>query len=209
VDEAYCHGNWKETTTDSSSATICVPPPVIERICLFKDLEVEYASGGRGSKRRVKCIRSLEATSLVFQSPHKGGPMNDGNIRNRHLKPAALKLGIDPKKRRARCRTRSARDRKSRTLSLVAHRCGSRNFRCCLLARLPRQPWRYLPMRPRDHVARKFIDLAAFGSREFLPDDGRDLVAGESVDGFVKLATFCFTCGGNRHSLFLSYLLRM
>jgi hypothetical protein len=24
--------------------------------------------------------------------------MNDGNIRNRHLKPAVLKLGIDPKK---------------------------------------------------------------------------------------------------------------
>ena len=98
VDEAYCRGNWKETKTDSSSATIYVPPPVIERICRLKDLEVEYASGGRGAKRRVKCIRSLEPTSLVFQSLRKGGPMNDGNIRNRHLKPAALKLSIDPKK---------------------------------------------------------------------------------------------------------------
>ena len=98
MDEPYCRGNWKETKTDSSSATIYVPPSVIERICRLRDLEVEYASGGRGAKRRVKCIRSLEPTSLVFQSLRKAGPMNDGNIRNRHLKPAALKLGIDPKK---------------------------------------------------------------------------------------------------------------
>jgi hypothetical protein len=73
VDEAYCRGSWKETKTDSSSATIYVPPPVIERLCLLKDLEVEYGSGGRGARRRVKCIRSLEPASLVFQSLHRVG----------------------------------------------------------------------------------------------------------------------------------------
>src|SRR5215469_4981343 len=98
VDEACCRGTWSVTKTDPSSATIYVPPQVIERICRLKDLEVEYACGGNGAKRKVKCIRSLEPSSLVFQSLHKGVPMNDGNIRNRHLKPAALKLGIDPKK---------------------------------------------------------------------------------------------------------------
>jgi integrase len=34
----------------------------------------------------------------VFQSVRKGGPMRDGNILRRHLRPAAEKLGIDPKK---------------------------------------------------------------------------------------------------------------
>jgi integrase len=98
LDESCCRGNWKETKTDGSSATISIPPDAIERICRLKDLTVEYSCGGRGAKRRVKCIRSLEPTSLIFQSLHKGGPMNDGNIRNRHIRPAAVKLGIDPKK---------------------------------------------------------------------------------------------------------------
>ena len=98
VDEVYCRGNWKETKTFSSSATIYVPPQVIERICRLRYLVVEYPCGGNGAKRRVKCIRSLEPSSLVFQGLHKGVAMNDGNIRNRHIKPAALKLGIDPKK---------------------------------------------------------------------------------------------------------------
>jgi hypothetical protein len=35
---------------------------------------------------------------LVFQSLRKGAPMRDGNILRRHLRPAALKLGIDPRK---------------------------------------------------------------------------------------------------------------
>src|SRR5580765_6468978 len=50
--------------------------------------------------RRWRCERDDlgDVSSLVFQSLHKGGPMNDGNIRNRHLKPAALQLGIDPRK---------------------------------------------------------------------------------------------------------------
>jgi len=98
VDEECCRGNWKATKTEGSSATIYVPASVIERICRLKELVVEYRCCGRGAKRRVKCIRDLEPTSLVFQSLHKGGPMNDGNIRERHLKPAALKLGIDRKK---------------------------------------------------------------------------------------------------------------
>lgn len=48
--------------------------------------------------RRVKCIRLLEPASLVLQSLQKGAPMTDDYIRHRHIKPAALKLGIDPKK---------------------------------------------------------------------------------------------------------------
>jgi integrase len=61
-------------------------------------LEVTYRCGGRGAKRTVKCIRSITPDSLVFQGLQIGGPMNDQNIRQRHVRLAALKLGIDPKK---------------------------------------------------------------------------------------------------------------
>lgn len=98
IDEAFCRGNWKETKTDPSSATIYVPREVIERLCRLKDTEVTYRCGGNGAWRTVKVLRSLTPESLVFQGLHKGGPMNDQNIRRRHVRPAALKLGIDPKK---------------------------------------------------------------------------------------------------------------
>lgn len=95
---AYSRGQWKKTKTKASAAAIYVPPQVIERLARLQDVVVSYRSGGQGAKRTIKCMRELEPTSLVFQSLHKGAPMNDGNIRNRHIKPAALKLGSDPKK---------------------------------------------------------------------------------------------------------------
>ncbi|HKV77127.1 MAG TPA: site-specific integrase [Candidatus Sulfotelmatobacter sp.] len=98
VREAYCRGDWKETKTPLSAATISVPRAVYERIKRLRDLDIEYRSGGQGAKRCVKGMRSLERGSLVFQSLKKGGPMNDGNILRRHIRPAAVKLGIDPKK---------------------------------------------------------------------------------------------------------------
>ncbi len=43
-------------------------------------------------------MRADGPQDLVFQSLRTGVPMRDGNILRRHLRPAALKLGIDPKK---------------------------------------------------------------------------------------------------------------
>ena len=34
----------------------------------------------------------------MFQSLRRGAPLSDGNVLRRHLRPAAIKLGLDPKK---------------------------------------------------------------------------------------------------------------
>ncbi len=98
VDERYCRGDWSVTKTVASSTTIPVDRSVTDRIRRLKSLEVEVRWGGSGAKRRIKVVRSDGPHDLVFQSLRKGAPMRDGNILRRHLRPAAVKLGIDPKK---------------------------------------------------------------------------------------------------------------
>lgn len=98
IDERCCRGDWSRTKTRDSCTTIGVHASVIERLERLKTLEVEIAWGGKGAKKRCKLIRSSNPEDLVFQSIRNGGPMNDQNILRRHLRPAALKLGIDPKK---------------------------------------------------------------------------------------------------------------
>ena len=96
--ERYCRVDWSVTKTEGSAATIGVDRSVIARINRLKTLSVELNWGGKGAKKKIKLVRSDEPQSLVFQSVRKGGPMRDGNILRRHLRPAAEKLGIDPKK---------------------------------------------------------------------------------------------------------------
>jgi integrase len=98
VDERYSRGDWSVTKTVASSTTIPVDRSVTDRIRRLKTLEVEVNWGGKDAKRRIKLVRSDRPQDLVFQSLRKGAPMRDGNILRRHLRPAALKLGIDPKK---------------------------------------------------------------------------------------------------------------
>jgi integrase len=98
VDERYCRGDWSVTKTAGSSATIEVHPLVVARIHRLKTLHVELNWGGKGATKRIKLVRSEGSKDLVFQSLRSGVPMNDGNILRRHLRPAALKLGMDPKK---------------------------------------------------------------------------------------------------------------
>ena len=98
IDERYCRGDWSVTKTEGSVATIGVDPSVIARINRLKTLSIELNWGGKGAKKKIKLVRSDEPQSLVFQSVRKGGPMRDGNILRRHLRPAAEKLGIDLKK---------------------------------------------------------------------------------------------------------------
>jgi integrase len=98
VDERYCRGDWSVTKTTGSSTTIGVASSVITRIRQLKTLEVEINWGGKGARKRFKLVRSDKPHDLVFQSLRAGNPMSDGNILRRHLRPAALKLGIDQKK---------------------------------------------------------------------------------------------------------------
>lgn len=98
IDERYCRGDWSVTKTERSSGTIGVDLSVIARIHRLKSLEVELNWGGKGAKKKIKVVRSAAPHDLVFQSLVKGGPMRDGNILRRHLRPAALKLGLEPKK---------------------------------------------------------------------------------------------------------------
>lgn len=98
VDERYCRGDWSVTKTTGSSTTIGVASSVIARVLRLRTLEVEINWGSKGARKRFKLVRSDRPQDLVFQSIRKGAPMRDGNILRRHLRPAALKLGIDPKK---------------------------------------------------------------------------------------------------------------
>jgi integrase len=98
VDERYCRGDWSVTKTAGSATTIGVGPSVISRIRRLKTLEVELNWGGGGARKRIKLVRSDGPQDLVFQSLRTGAPMRDGNVLRRHLRPAALKLGMDPKK---------------------------------------------------------------------------------------------------------------
>ena len=81
-----------------SATTIGVALSVISRIRQLKTLDVELNWGGSGARKRIKLVRSDGPQDLVFQSLRKGAPMRDGNVLRRHLRPAALKLGMDPKK---------------------------------------------------------------------------------------------------------------
>src|SRR5260370_10430810 len=88
---------WSVTKTVASSTTIPVDRSVTDRIRRLNSLVVAVLCGGSGAKRRIKLVRSDGPADLVFQSLRKGAPMRDGNILRRHLCPAAIKLGIDPK----------------------------------------------------------------------------------------------------------------
>jgi integrase len=98
VDERCCRGNWSCPKTEASSAPVGVDPKVIERIHALKTTTVEVNWGGRGAKKRLSLTPLTGPRDLVFQSVRSGMEMNDQNILRRHLRPAAAKLQIDPKK---------------------------------------------------------------------------------------------------------------
>lgn len=102
IDERYISrfrgGDWSVTKTVGSAASISVDPSVIARIRRLKSLEVEVNWGGQGARKRIKVVRADQPKDLLFQSIRKGAPMRDENILQRHLRPAAIMLGIDPKK---------------------------------------------------------------------------------------------------------------
>jgi integrase len=94
VEERFCRGDWSTPKTNASAATIGVAPQVIARIQRLKTLSVKIGSGGQGAMREYKLVKSDGPDDLVFQGVKAGKPMNDQNIRKRHIKPAARKLGL-------------------------------------------------------------------------------------------------------------------
>jgi integrase len=92
VDERYCRGDWGPPKSEASNATIPVNSAVIDRIHRLRTVQVEVKAGR--AVRRYPAVKSGNPDDLVFQSVKDGGPMRDNNILVRHLKPAAVKLGI-------------------------------------------------------------------------------------------------------------------
>ena len=92
IDERYCRGDWGTPKSEASNATIPVNDCVIRRIEALKGMTVAVRAGRAVRHHRV--VRDDGPESLVFSSLVKGRPMRDNNILVRHIKPAALKLGI-------------------------------------------------------------------------------------------------------------------
>lgn len=92
IEKSYFRGDWGKPKTGASKASISVLPDVIERIHRLKLLTVEVRAGN--AVRRHKVVKSSEPDDVVFQSVQKGKPMNDQNVLRRHIRPAALKLGL-------------------------------------------------------------------------------------------------------------------
>lgn len=98
IDERYCRGDWNAPKTQPSGATIAVSPLVTDRIWNLRTIEVNLKWGGQGAHKRIKLVRSDGPEDLVFQSLRDGKPLNDQNIVRRQLRPAAERLGLDPRK---------------------------------------------------------------------------------------------------------------
>jgi integrase len=92
IDERYCRGDWGAPKSEASNATVPVNASVIQRIERLKALEVAVKAGS--GTRRYRAVKSCGPDDLVFQSLRTGAPMRDNNILVRHIKPAAVKLGI-------------------------------------------------------------------------------------------------------------------
>ena len=92
IEQRYCRGDWDEPKSDASRATIAVDDHVIERIQKLKSIEVVIRSGR--ARQRYKAVKSDGPDDLVFQSVKTGAPIRDNIVLCRHIKPAALKLGV-------------------------------------------------------------------------------------------------------------------
>jgi integrase len=91
IEQKFCRGHWGAPKSDASNATIIVANSVIQRIFALKEITVSVRAGW--STRVFKAVKSDGPNDLVFQGVHRGGPLNDGNVLRRHIKPAGIKVG--------------------------------------------------------------------------------------------------------------------
>ena len=92
VKQRYSRGDWSQTKTAASAASIAVDPHVIARIQRLKTLTVEVRAGL--AVRRHKVVKSDGSQDLVFQSVWKGKPINASNVLKRFIAPAVEKLQL-------------------------------------------------------------------------------------------------------------------
>jgi integrase len=92
IEQRYSRGDWSVPKTKASAATIGVEPQVIQRIERLKKLTVSVRAGR--AMRHYRVVKTDAPDSLVFQSVQDGGPMDDHNVLQRHIRPAARKLGL-------------------------------------------------------------------------------------------------------------------
>src|SRR5437763_6174353 len=79
-----------------ASCGLAYTPSVIARIQRLKKMEVEII--GEERERRSALSWCDPTGRKIFQSLRRGAPLSDGNVLRHHLRPAAIKLGLDPKK---------------------------------------------------------------------------------------------------------------
>jgi len=92
IEQRYCRGDWGAPKSEASNATIPVNRAVIVRLDRLKGLVIEVKAGH--GLRKYPAVKASGPDDLVFQSVAKGAPMRDNNILVRHIKPAAVKIGM-------------------------------------------------------------------------------------------------------------------
>jgi integrase len=92
IEQKYSRGHWGAPKSDASNTTIVVAKSVIDRIFALKGITVSVRAGS--GTRIYKVVKADGPDDLVFQGVRTGGPLNDGNVLRRFIKPAGEKLGI-------------------------------------------------------------------------------------------------------------------
>jgi integrase len=92
IEERFSRGDWSVPKTQASAATIGVDsqnhqPHPLPEVSLRK-------GSGRACGANPQLVRSAGPDDLVFESVQTGRPMNDQNILQRHIQPAARRLGL-------------------------------------------------------------------------------------------------------------------
>lgn len=91
VRERICRGDRGPTKTPASAATVPVAGSVIERLERLKTLRVPVRAGR--ATRWYAAVKNAGPEDLVLQSARTAGPLHDGNVLRRHIKPAAARIG--------------------------------------------------------------------------------------------------------------------
>lgn len=92
IEQKYSRGRWGAPKSDASNATIIVAKGVIDRIFAMRGNKVSVKAGH--ATRVFEVVKGMGPDDLVFQGVWKGGPLNDGNVLRRHIRPAGAQIGI-------------------------------------------------------------------------------------------------------------------
>jgi len=91
VEEKFCRGHKGAPKSDASNTTVVVAKSVVNRIFALKGITVSVRAGR--ATRVYRVVKADGPDDLVFQGVRGGGPLNDGNVLRRFIKPAGEKIG--------------------------------------------------------------------------------------------------------------------